>query len=104
MLINYTEGHPGHGWVQQDPSRGWLDPNPVLGKEGRWLFLGGTSINGSEANPNGVSIIELFGSKVSVSVARVCVCLYEFRLITHRISDSTLTQCIDLSVASLGWL
>lgn len=76
MLINYTEGHPGHGWVQQDPSRGWRDPNPVLGKEGRWLFLGGTSINGSEANPNGVSIIELFGSKVSKNMRGACVCMF----------------------------
>ena len=25
-LIDHAEGHPGHGWVQQDPSRGVAGP------------------------------------------------------------------------------
>ncbi len=60
-LVNYTEGHTGHGWVQQDPSRGWLDSTPHDPK--RWLFIGGTSINGSKGNPSGIPIIELWGSR-----------------------------------------
>ena len=47
--------------MQQDPSRGWLDSAPHDPK--RWLFVGGTSVNGSRANPSGVPIIELFGSR-----------------------------------------
>ena len=57
-------GVPGardHGWVQQDPSRAWRDPRPE--HRGRWLFLGGTSVNGSAAQPGGVPTIELFGSR-----------------------------------------
>ena len=60
-LVNYTAGHVGHGWVQQDPSRGWLDSAPHDPK--RWLFIGGTSINGTQDNPGGVPIIELWGSR-----------------------------------------
>lgn len=60
-LVNYTAGHAGHGWVQQDPSRGWLDSAPHDPK--RWLFVGGTSINGSKENPSGIPIIELWGSR-----------------------------------------
>lgn len=61
LLVNHTAGHPGHGWVQQDPSRAWKDRAPH--DPDRWLFLGGTSINGSEASPNGVGIIEIWGSR-----------------------------------------
>ena len=60
-LVNYTARQQEHGWVQQDPSRGWLDSAPHDPK--RWLFLGGTSVNGSQANPSGVPVIELFGSR-----------------------------------------
>jgi hypothetical protein len=58
-LVNYTEGAAAHGWVQQDPSRAWEDP----AAPGRWLFLGGTSVNGSAASPAGRPVIELFGSR-----------------------------------------
>jgi hypothetical protein len=60
-LVSYTAGHSGHGWVQQDPSRGWLDSPPHDPK--RWLFIGGTAINGSKENPSGIPIIELWGSR-----------------------------------------
>ena len=61
MLRNYSDGHPSHGWVQQDPSLGFqIDGDS---NSGRWYFVGGTSINGTEANPAGVPIIELFGSR-----------------------------------------
>ena len=39
LLVNYTDGHEGHGWVQQDPSGGWHDKAPH--DPTRWLFLGG---------------------------------------------------------------
>ena len=61
VLVNHTAGHPGHGWVQQDPSHAWKDRAPHDPE--RWLFLGGTSINGSKASPNGVGIIEIWGSR-----------------------------------------
>ena len=61
ILVNYTHGHTGHGWVQQDPSHAWRDSAPHDPE--RWLFLGGTSIDGSVAKPNGRPIIEIFGSR-----------------------------------------
>jgi len=59
MLVNYTGGEAQHGWVQQDPSRAWEDPAVA----GRWLFVGGTSVNGSAESPAGRPVIELFGSR-----------------------------------------
>eukprot|EP01052_Picozoa_sp_SAG31_P045308 SAG31_NODE_8219_length_1494_cov_1.469534_2_plen_102_part_01 len=61
IIVNWTAGHVGHGWVQQDPSKAWQDSAPHDPE--RWLFLGGTSVNGSKAKPNGVPIIEIFGSR-----------------------------------------
>jgi hypothetical protein len=58
LLVNYTAGAKGHGWVQQDPSKAWRDE-----VSGRWFFLGGTSINGTKESPDGTPIIELFGSR-----------------------------------------
>lgn len=36
----------------------------------RWLFLGGTSVNGSAASPNGVPIIEIWGSSAGSDWSR----------------------------------
>ena len=60
LLVNHSAGHAQHGWVQQDPSRAWLDSAPHDPE--RWLFIGGTSINGSQHQPSGTPIIELWGS------------------------------------------
>lgn len=60
LLHHYSDGHPNHGWVQQDPSLGFQ-----IGSDARWYFIGGTSINGTAANPAGVPIVELWGSRPS---------------------------------------
>jgi hypothetical protein len=59
LVVSHDAGHPEHGWVQQDPSRAWQDPR----MPGRWLFLAGTSVNGTAKSPAGVPIVELFGSR-----------------------------------------
>jgi hypothetical protein len=42
VLVNGTQGAPGHGYLQQDPSHAWWDAASQ-----RWLFIGGSYIDGS---------------------------------------------------------
>ena len=47
-LVNGSQGAPGHGYIQQDPSHAWFDEHSQ-----RWLFLGGSYINGSAGHASG---------------------------------------------------
>lgn len=56
-IVNGSQGAPGHGYIQQDPSHAWYDDQSK-----RWLFIGGSYINGSAGHASGSPILELFGS------------------------------------------
>jgi hypothetical protein len=57
VLVHSSQGAPNHGYIQQDPSRAWWD---VAAK--RWMFLGGSYVNGSAHHAGGFPVLELFGS------------------------------------------
>ena len=57
VIVHGSQGAAGHGYIQQDPSHAWYDD---VGK--RWLFIGGSNIDGGPGHASGVPILELFGS------------------------------------------
>jgi hypothetical protein len=57
VLVHGSQGTRNHGYIQQDPSHAWWDEAAE-----RWMFLGGTYINGSAHHAGGTPVLELFGS------------------------------------------